>query len=310
MSKFVFIADFFANEIPGGGELNNDEVCSILTSFGHEVQKVKCANITENILLQDANYIVANFVQLSEKNKQILQNKKKYIIYEHDHKYVKTRNPADYPGYLAPKSEIVNFDFYSNALAVLCQSKFHKNIVEQNLELNNIVSLGGNLWSQESLDLMRKISQKDKSNKCAIMASQNWHKNTADAIRYCQAKNIDFELILQCSYHDFLNKLGKHSKFIFLPKTPETLSRIVVEARMMGLTVIGNQNIGATKEDWFKYKGEQLIAIMENKRKTIPIGIRKMFLDPPDAVHVSFWSQDSDENDLIKTLQVFNRDKK
>ena len=108
MSKFVFIADFFANEIPGGGELNNDEVCSILTSFGHEVQKVKCANVTENILLQDANYIVANFVQLSEKNKQILQNKKKYIIYEHDHKYVKTRNPADYPGYLAPKSEIVN----------------------------------------------------------------------------------------------------------------------------------------------------------------------------------------------------------
>ena len=81
MNKFVFIADFFADEIPGGGEMNNDELCSILASYGHEVQKVKSINVTEDTLLQDANYIVENFVQLSKKNKQILQNKKKYIIY-------------------------------------------------------------------------------------------------------------------------------------------------------------------------------------------------------------------------------------
>ena len=39
MNKFVFIADFFADEIPGGGEMNNDELCSILASYGHEGQK-------------------------------------------------------------------------------------------------------------------------------------------------------------------------------------------------------------------------------------------------------------------------------
>ena len=109
------------------------------------------------------------------------------------------------------------------------------------------------------------------------MASQNWHKNTADAIKYCRAKNIDFELILQCSYKDFLTKLGKYNKFIFLPKTPETLSRIVVEARMMGMTVIGNQNIGATKEDWFRHKGAPLIKIMKDKRSQIPAAINNIF---------------------------------
>lgn len=273
MNSLVFIADFFAHEIPGGGELNNQELINILKQRKVQVQEKKSNSITPSFLngcLPDTKFIVANFVQLSEENKEILKNQKSYIIYEHDHKYVRSRNPADYDNFIAPKSEIINFDFYKNAKSVLCQSDFHADIVKSNLNLDNIVSLGGNLWAESSLELMSRLSEVVKNPTCAIMESNNWHKNTGDAVRLCKLKDWDYDLIPSCEYEEFLTRLGKSEKFIFLPKTPETLSRIVVEARMMGLSVVTNNMVGATKEDWFNLKGNELIETIRQKRDDIP----------------------------------------
>ena len=278
MSEYIIIADFFANEISGGGELNNEELYKLLKK-DHNVIKIKSTQVTLDFLHknEDANFIVANFIQLSEECKQSLQKKKKYIIYEHDHKYVRTRNPADYPNYTAPKEELVNYDFYRNALAIVCQSNFHESIVKRNLNLDNITNVGCNLWSIDSLDLMTEASKKEKFDKCDIMVSQNWHKNTEEAIQYCNAKKIVIDLIYPCSYNEFLERLGQNNKFIFLPKTPETLSRIVVEARMMGLGIIANHNVGATKEEWFSLKGSKLIKVMREKRQEIATKIINIF---------------------------------
>ena len=164
MNKFIFIADFFASELPGGGEMNNKEVVLTLQEAGNQVQTVNCRDVSPEHLKEDANYIIGNFVQLSEASKRALEAEKRYIIYEHDHKYIASRNPADYLGYVAPKEHIINYDFYKNALAVLCQSNFHKKIAESNLGLKNLVSLGGNMWSTESLELMREYANKEKTN--------------------------------------------------------------------------------------------------------------------------------------------------
>jgi len=64
--------------------------------------------------------------------------------------------------------------------------------------------------------------------------------------------------------------LGGNKALVFFPKTPETLSRIVVEARMMDMRVITNKLVGASREDWFKLRGEELIEVMEAKRQQIP----------------------------------------
>ena len=103
------------------------------------------------------------------------------------------------------------------------------------------------------------------------------HKNTIDAIRYCKIKNLDFELIPNLPYHDFLRTLAKNDTFVFFPKTPETLSRVVVEARMVGMKVITNSQVGATQEEWFQLKGTSLIRLMREKRDHIPSLIMKKF---------------------------------
>jgi hypothetical protein len=267
--SFVFVADYFADEILGGGELNNEELISLLSAESSVIRS-KSAAVTLDFLREHEEkcFIISNFIGLREECKSHLSGMK-YVIYEHDHKYIRSRNPAMYEDYLAPKSEIVNYEFYKNAQAVFCQSAFHTEIVKKNLDLENIVNLGGNLWSEESLNKMLEYSQKTKANKCSIMESNIEHKNTRDAVQYCEYKRIPYELVRSSSYYDFLDKLSNNLKLIFLPKTPETLSRIVVEARMMNMGVTTNSRVGASSEPWFEKKGEELIGIMRLKRQEI-----------------------------------------
>tara|TARA_B100001250_G_scaffold401497_1_gene413441 strand:- start:3557 stop:4408 length:852 start_codon:yes stop_codon:yes gene_type:complete len=267
----AFVADYFADEVAGGGEVNNDELIKLL-SADYRIMKVKSRNLDPVAIeygLVDY-YIVSNFLQLPYQSYMKLVESGKYIIYEHDHKYVRNRNPAEYQDYQVPRSEIVNYEFYKKAAAILCQSDFHAGIVRKNLDLDTIKSLGGNLWSTDSLELMSGLSDQEKIDSCAIMQTDNWHKNTVGAVRYCRMKQLKYELIAPCDYHEFLTKLGNYKRIVFFPQTPETLSRIAVEARMMGMAVVTNQNVGATKEPWFNLKGEELIKVMRDKRQEIP----------------------------------------
>ena len=109
------------------------------------------------------------------------------------------------------------------------------------------------------------------------MQSSNPIKNTSDAITYCKIKKINYELIPPQKYENFLTSLNKNDIFVFFPKTAETLSRVVVEARMMGMTVITNKLIGALSENWFELKGSGLIEVMREKRTTILDTIERAF---------------------------------
>lgn len=269
--KIVFIADFFANQVAGGGELNNEEFINICVEKGHDVEKINSHLVTVEYLENnlDCNFVVANFVNLPQPCVDFLTKSAKYVIYEHDHKYLKNRNPAIFRNFLAPEKMIIHLSFYANAIAVLCQSNFHKGIVERNLQLENIVNLGGNLWSLESIRKMREFCLESKEDKCSILDSNVGHKNTVGAIEYCKSNNLEYELIKSSDYLDFLKQLSGNKTFVFLPKTPETLSRVAVEARMMSVSVITTNIIGATHEPWFELKGEELIDRIESMREEI-----------------------------------------
>ena len=268
MNKIVFVSDFFVEQIIGGGELNDYECFKALKNKNFNVEKINSHLLKKQNLSQDCLYIVSNFVNLRHEVIEEFQNYT-YIIYEHDHKYLKSRNPANFINFVAPPSELVNISFYKSAKAVLCQTDFHLKIVKKNTGLENLINLGGNLWSSESLQHMLQISKNEKVKKIAILNSDIEHKNTKASIEWCLRKNKEYNLVSDSNYLTFLSKLGKNEKFLFMPKTPETLSRVCVEARMMNMGVITNGLIGASKEDWFSLKGEELINFMFLKRQKI-----------------------------------------
>ena len=272
--KIAFLADFFVEDgINGGGELNNEELIKLLINKGNDVKKYHTRGLTiEKLPDKETKLIIGNFIALSEEVKDNIIKNYSYIIYEHDHKYLKTRDPSQFKNYKAPEDQIINKQFYKNAKAVVCQSKLHMRVVERNLHLDNIVSVSGNLWSEELLDYLEEIStlQEDKQDVCSIMYSNIPNKNVEGSILYCRVNQLKSEKIMPCSHKEFLTKLNKNKTLVFFPKTLETLSRIVVEARMLNCRIATNKNIGATSEDWFQLKGQPLINKMREKRLQIP----------------------------------------
>ncbi len=228
---------------------------------------------------KDYKIILGNFLGLEFKVVEEIINNYSYIIYEHDHKYLRTRDPSPFENFKAPSDMLINQELYKNAKAILCQSKLHKEVVEKNLSLTNVVNLSGNLWSEEALDFVENIatSQNEKLDKCSIMYSNFPNKNVEGSIRYCKIKELDYDKIMPCSHEDFLNNLNKNKSLVFFPKTLETLSRIAIEARMMNCKVITNKMIGAASEEWFKLKGKDLVDEMRSRRESIPNKVLEIF---------------------------------
>jgi len=270
--KIIYLADYlYEDGILGGGEINDHELCSILGKE-YEIEKIKCKDFSqkpETWKKTSGNFfIISNFAFLSEKAKDFIK-RKKYIIYEHDHKYLVQRNPGLFKDLKAPEDQIINKDFYEKARAIICQSQYHVDIVKNNLQINNLVNISGNLWSEKALNKMEQICNREKEDKCSIVNASVFHKSTKDSKEYCEKREWEYELMHSQDYYKFLELLGSNKKLVFLPKAPETLSRVVVEARMMGMSVLTNDKVGATGEPWFKVKGASLIEVMRGKREEI-----------------------------------------
>ena len=123
---------YFVEEINGGAERCNDAFIQKISN-DFSVLKIKSRNLNPNIIKQsDAFFIIANFFELSQECKIALQDYKKYLIYEHDHKYLRTRDPSPFKDYLAPSAILCNVDFYKKAKAVVCQSQKHADILKSN----------------------------------------------------------------------------------------------------------------------------------------------------------------------------------
>ena len=109
--KIVFLADFFAEHVSGGAEIYDNVLITELEKRGIKVCKFRCAEFTLkhlNLYMKmNFKFIISNFISLPESVKKVLQvYGDKYVIIEHDHKYLKERNPALYKDFKAPSMRL------------------------------------------------------------------------------------------------------------------------------------------------------------------------------------------------------------
>jgi glycosyltransferase involved in cell wall biosynthesis len=206
---------------------------------------------------------------LAESFKKILIHKANYAILEHDHKYVRSNNPSLYKDFLAPEQQIINKPFYTAAKAVMCQSKKHASVVQKNLLLNNIVSLSGNIWTEEQLSVLEKNLDTPKSIEYALLNSNNKNKGMPAAIDYCARKGFNYELINPQTFEPFIQNLAQVKHLVFFPQWLETYNRLSIEARILGCKLITNNLIGAASEDYFKLKGRPLLDFIRQNNHTL-----------------------------------------
>ena len=94
MKKVGFISDFFKDDLLGGGEINDNNLINHLES-SCEVNRFHSRTVKIEDLSDLDSIIVGNFTMLRPEVMNYLISDKEYIIYEHDHKYVDTRDPPN-----------------------------------------------------------------------------------------------------------------------------------------------------------------------------------------------------------------------
>lgn len=281
--KFIFIADYFLNQVMGGAEYCNNVVIEELKKLGHDVVICNSHEVSTSLLtnLKDHKLIISNFINLKSDVKDWIKDNADYIIYEHDHKYLKTRNPTPFEDYKAPKYQIINEDFYNNAKVVIAQSNMHKEIIQKNLSYARIVAAGVSLWTDEDLDYLEFLNDRCSYKKeklpymiqfrpymdgMFILDSDIQHKGTIEAELYCQKNHLKYSKH-KGPWRDLMQFLEGSDGLAFFPHTFETMSRIVVEARMLNIPIKCSKNIGAIYEPWFKEKkGINLIEFHRNEK--------------------------------------------
>ena len=255
----IFIADYFYEQgVHGGAETCNKNLIESLEEvYGWKIQKINSSQIDISFIKnnKDKIFVIANFMFLKENARTYLSSTEdiKYIIYEHDHKYVTTNDPSKFPDMIIPPKYIINREFYEKAKCVLAQSKLHAEIIEKNLLLKNIINLSGNVWSGQQIALLGEKLKKHNekwSDTYSILYSQNQNKGMMEAIDVCKKRGWKYNTIPASNYEDFLDNINKSNKIIFIPQWVETFSRVCVEAKILGCKVITNNLVGCFSEDW------------------------------------------------------------
>jgi hypothetical protein len=274
-----------------GAELANDALLKYLkdNNIGYGIQSHEVSLIDPQCF-----YIISNFVNLKEEFKQQLIQYKNYLIYEHDHKYTPTRNPflnpdgSRNPDGIIPDNFKINQAFYKNAKVVICQTQWHQDQLARNLDCN-LDNIHGSFYTQEDLDLINTIRDKTtKKDKYAIFSdAENIYltnglvykqgpniKNKIGAVQYCIENKIPYVFIPRINDKiKFWTALASFKNFVFFPDIPETCSRLLIEAKMLGANIITNSNSGAYFEDWFKLNGQVLVDHFRDK--IIPDAVTK-----------------------------------
>ncbi len=272
--NIYFVADLFESDLAGGAEIVNEHLIHLLANKGYIVEKTYSRVLTCTMVkaMREVPIIIGSFVSMREDVKrELATGDYNYIIYEHDHKYLPSRNPGEYKDYIVPSNIIVNRGLYENADLVLCQSTHHQEIINKNLNLSNTFNLGSSLWSLDELNELSKLDI-SKNKKAAIVASDNPVKNQAACEKYCKSKNIPYEIIQADNSLHLAKKLAEYEYLVFFPTVPESLCRVAVEAKMVGCKVITNKMLGASSEPWFRGSSHEIIEEMRQApKKTLDV---------------------------------------
>ena len=269
----AFIADFF--DILGGAE-QNDSVLYNHLNIKTKIVKILSHECTVSSIQAFDKLLIGNFTNLSEEVKQYICKNTKYTIYEHDHKYVSTRDPSIFKNFIVPKEHVINSEFYKNAEAVICLGKKQVELISSCLDIpaSKLHSISGSLWSSQKLDFISNLLEtQSKKDIFGIVDSANPIKNTRKAIEFCQKNKINYELFSSNDPKQFLTCLSGYKGLVFFPAVLESMCRLVIEAKMLNCQVITTpKKIGAFYEDWIHLSGKELI---KNVRSNVNKALQK-----------------------------------
>lgn len=279
--KYIFINDFFSNELLGGAEITSDSLISYLDN-DNQVFKIKSQFANENFIVDnlDKVFIIGNYSNLSVQSINKLINFAKYVNIEYDYKFCKHRSIEKHK-FLEKKDcdchtqnigNIVS-SFYSNSQYLFWMSEEQKNIFHkrfQNIRNFKNQTVLSSVFSKSTLNLLSELNKNREVvyNEFVVLGSDSWVKGKDASEQFCKINNIKYKVLNNLSHDNFLNEISKYEGLVYIPNGSDTCPRMVIEAKLIGLKIYINNFVQHANESWFNNENLNLVRnYLENKPK-------------------------------------------
>lgn len=109
------------------------------------------------------------------------------------------------------------------------------------------------VFDDETLDFIKHVRTNTpvKEPKIAMLGSGTWIKGVEQTEAWLKVHKKDYAKLPQKPYREFLQDMARYETFAFMPLDYDTCPRTVIEAKLLGMNLILNDNVLHRDEPWF-----------------------------------------------------------
>lgn len=283
-TEVVFVSDYFASDLQGGAELTTD---AIIKKCPFKVFQLHSTNLTMDMLKknEDKVWIFGNYTSCSSEVLEYLPlSKTRYSVIEFDFKYciyrseqrhlLATQKPCDCPG--SAHGKLIE-SFMKGAEHIFWMSEGQKNLFEKRVpalitDVPNKSVVQTSTFDDETLDKLWTLSTKYpatdelKDKKVyTVLGAGSWIKGVAETQKWCAANQKPHRPLPNLPYDQFLDEMAKTYGLVFMPLDWDTCPRLVIEAKLLGLDLILNDNVLHQNDQWFNQPKEEIYSYLRGR---------------------------------------------
>lgn len=281
--NIVVVSDFFIEQLSGGAEMTLETLIQKISNK-YNIYKINSLNLSlENLnkineSLNNPKFLFCNIANLdAETLINIPHLIKNYSIVECDYKYCKYRSEDLHKFTVGKDCDCADnsslntliSNFYSHSKNLFWMSKNQMMLTNKKLDIkgaNQIVL--GSLFLKEHIDYINEIKNNSsikRNNKFVILKSPSWVKGYENALNYCKHNQLEYEEVWGLDYRSLLMKLRSSKGLVYLPTGLDTCPRLVIEAMMLGCSLILNEKVQIKDEEWLNEDKINSLFTMQEK---------------------------------------------
>jgi len=260
---YVFVSDFFADQIVGGAELTLDALIKNCDTDEHIC--INSPECTSGLLekYKNSTWIFGNIANLEDEHIQgAIDNKLSYHFIEFDYKYCEYRNPVLYEFLEDEKCNYKDTE-KSKLITNFINSSIQTHFMSQNqldIYINDLPGINSDktvvlssVFNDEFFQKIEELNKKssDKKEKWVVLGSRSWVKGLSQSEKWCKDHELDYEVVSGLTNEEMLEKLSEAKGICFKPTGLDTCPRFVIEAKLLGCELELNENVQHLKEKWF-----------------------------------------------------------
>lgn len=254
----VFVSDVFAEDYVGGAELTTKAIMESAPDY-IKIFKIHASQVTEKTVESGYQkyWVFGNYSSLNPNLIPVFVRNCKYSVLEYDYKFCKYRSIEKHESETGSPCDCHNTThgkmvsaFKHGAKTVYWMSERQLNRYEERFPFLGTPNEGSrqiilsSVFSDHTFAAIADLRQKaEDSGKYIVLGSESWIKGKQDSIDYCKKNKLEYEVLWEIPYSDFLEKLSKSSGLVYMPKGGDTCPRMVLEAQLMGKKVLVNENV-------------------------------------------------------------------